>query len=136
MRVFKAIMTALLGIIVFAVSYLLTQIVIGGILNLLFDIPVINLLVAHLFESGDGDPTEFVALIGAVISYALVIWVNELIYKEDNTKGLSCIIAGSIILLIHIISFVINLVSGYGILANIAQALAAIVIISYGIQGI
>jgi hypothetical protein len=59
--------------------------------------------------------------------------VQEAMNKDDPTKGLSCVILGVCIALIHVISIVINLIYGESILKNIVQLIVGCIIFSSGI---
>lgn len=131
-RVFKAIATALLCLAIFGAVYLLAYLLLGGIIYVLSLIPVINWLVDLLFYIRGDTPDLMLSLFSPIVAYYTTMAAQEYINKEKPTRGLSCILLGIIITIIHVLSLVTNLIYGDGILKNIIQAIVGIVIFSSG----
>ena len=131
-RVLRAIMTALLGLIIFAAVYFLSYLIIGGIINLLLKIPVIDKLLGWMFHLRGDTPDMMLSVLAPTIAYFVTMGVQESINKASSTRGLSCMLIGIIIMVIHILSIVINLIYGDGILKNIIQSIAGFIFFSSG----
>lgn len=131
-KVFKAIMTALLGLIIFGLVYLLAYLILGGIIYLLLKVPVIDNLLGWLFHIRGDTPDMMLSVFAPTLAYFITMSAQEAINKDSSTKGLSCIILGITIIVIHGISIVSNLILGEGILKNIIQVVAGFVFFSSG----
>lgn len=135
-NIFKAIWTALLSLVAFGIAYILLYLIVGGILVILLNVPIINALVKYVFYIRGDSPDLMLSLMCPGIAYTLTMALQESINKNVPTRGLSCIICGVILLLLHIFSFAINLISGAGIIKNIVQAIVGFIILSKGVSDI
>lgn len=133
-KVFKAILTGLLGIAFFATVYILTSLIVGGVIYILMKIPLIDNLVGWFFYIRGDSPDLMLAILAPTIAYTLTKWLLVTINKDSPTQGLSCIVAGVIITIIHILSLILNLIYGESILFNISQAIAGLVLFLFGIS--
>ena len=131
-KVFKAIITALLASIIFITSYLLTYLIVGGVLYLLVRMPLIGKLIDLLFFFRGDTPDMALALLCPGVAYYVTMFAQAAMNKETRTRGLSCVLHGAGIVLLQVISIVINLIYGDGILANITQLVAGFAIFSGG----
>lgn len=131
-KVFRAIVTAFLTFFVFGAVYLLAYLILAGVIYVLSIIPLINRLVDLLFYWRGDSPDMLLSVLAPTIAYFVTMVVQESVNKNKPTRGLSCIILGILVTLLHIVSIVINLIYGDGILANITQAIAGIVILHNG----
>ena len=131
-RVFKAIMTALLGLTVFGLVYLLSYLIIGGIINLLLQIPVLDKLIGWIFRLRGDTPDMMLSILSPILAYYCTIAAQASINKDKPTRGLSCVLIGIIIMVIQVLSVFINLIYGDGILKNVTQAIAGFIIFAYG----
>lgn len=131
--VFKAIVTSLLAFIVFTVVYMVAYLIVGGVFYLLLKIPLIGRLVELLFYSRGDTPDMMLSLLCPGLAYLVTMAIQEALNKETPTKGLSCVILGVLIMLLHIISGVINLIYGEAILKNVVQLVTGFAIFSSGI---
>ena len=131
-KVFKAIMTALLGLLIFGVVYFLSYLIVGGIIALLLKIPVIDTLLGWLFRLRGDTPDMMLSMLSPTIAYFVTISAQTVINKDGPTRGMSCVILGIVIMVIHTLSIVINLIHGEGILKNIIQAIAGFIIYNSG----
>ena len=131
-KVFKAIMTALLGLLIFGLVYLLSYLIAGGIIYILSKIPIINRLVGFLFHVRGDTPDMMLSLLAPILAYLGTMAVQESINKDKPTRGVSCVILGACITILHIVFIVINLICGDGILNNIGQALAGLAFFTSG----
>ena len=132
-RIFKAIFTSILAFIIFAIVYLIGYLIIGGAIYLLSNIPLIGRLVGLLFFFRGDTPDMMLSLLCPGVAYLVTMATQEKINKDAPTRGLSCILLGIFVMLLHIASLIINLIYGNGILKNIAQTIAGFVIFSNGI---
>lgn len=132
-KVFQAIATSLLMFVAFYIVYLLTYLVAGGVIYLLTNIPLIRNLVGWLFSIRGDTPDMMLSLLCPGIAYLATMVMQEKINKDTPTRGLSCILLGLIIVPLHIISLIINLIYGNGILSNVVQIIAGSAIFYNGI---
>ena len=135
-KVFKAITTSLMAFAIFSVVYFLVYFLCGLAVNLLLEIPVIGKLVSLLFFFRGDTPDMALSLLSPGIAYFVIMAVQQKINKDSPTRGLSCILLGIFIVLLHIISLIINLIYGAGILKNVIQIVAGFVIFSNGMGDI
>lgn len=131
-RVFKAILTALLGLLTFGLVYFVSYVIVSGIISLLLKIPVIDKLLGWLFYVRGDTPDMMLSLMAPILAYYGTMAIQEYINKDKPTRGLSCILLGIFIMVLHIFSIVINLLYDGGILKNIIQAIAGFVIFNSG----
>lgn len=131
-KVFKSILTAILGALVFGGVFFLTALIVGGIIYLLTQIPVIGGLIEWLFYMRGDSPDLLIALLAPQLAYAAAKSVLSKINKDAPTLGLSCEIAGISIAAVHILSLVANLLAGDSVLFNIAQGIAGVVLFFFG----
>ena len=131
-RVFRSIWTAVLGLMAFSLSYFLVYLVIGGIIHLLSLIPLVGRLVDWIFSFRGDSPDLMLSMLCPIISYFISLCVLAHFNKETSTLSLSCRIMGIALIVIHIISLIINLIYGDGILKNIVQIIAGVLIAKYG----
>lgn len=131
-RVFKAILTALLGLVIFSLVYLLSYLIVGGIIYILSLIPVIGKLVDLLFYMRRDTPDMMLSLFSPILAYYCTMAAQEAINKDKPTRGISCVLLGIIIIVLHLFSIISNLLLGEGILKNIIQAIAGFVIFNSG----
>ena len=131
-KVFKAIMTALLSLLIFGVVYFLSYLIVGGIIALLLKIPVIDTLLGWLFRLRGDTPDMMLSMLSPILAYYCTMATQESINKDKPTRGLSCVLLGIVIVVLHIFSIISNLLLGEGILKNIIQAIAGIVIFNSG----
>lgn len=135
-KVFKAFITSLLAFIVFSVIYMVAYLIIGGAIYLLSKIPLIGRLVDLLFFFRGDTPDMMLSLLCPGIAYLVTMAAQEKINKETPTRGLSCILLGIFIMILHIVSLIINLAYGDGILKNVIQLIAGFIIFSNGMGDI
>lgn len=132
-RILKAIFTAILAFIVFGLVYLLTFLILGGIIYVLSIIPIIGGLVDLLFSIRGDSPDMLLATLSPTVAYITSKITIDKIGKTVSTTGLTCILVGIFILLVHIPSLIINIAYGEWFFPNITQALAGIVFMVKGI---
>lgn len=131
-RVFKAISTALLGLIVFGLIYFLTYLIAGGIIYVLSLIPIIGNLIDWLFQVRGDTPDMMLSILAPAVAYYGTLCMQSAINKDAPTRGLSCVILGVILVAIHALSLVSNLLTGGRILENITQSIAGFIIFKSG----
>ena len=127
-RIFRAIMTALLGLIIFGIAYFLVFIISGGIIYVLALIPIIN----WLFQARGDSPDMVITVLATVSAYYTTKAAVGAISKAMPTRRLSIMIVGGCLAVVHVISLAINLVGGEWILPNIVQAVAGVALFFYG----
>ena len=123
-RVFKSIVTALLGLVIFGLVYSLTYAIVGVVISLLSLVPLIGNLVDWLFYVRGDSPDMLLSILSPTIAFLCTMAALEAINKSKPTNRLACMILGIIMMVLHIWSLLINLLSGAGILNNIAQVIA------------
>ena len=131
-KVFKAIVIAILGIFLFYLSYIIFYLIIGGIIQILSSLPLIGTLLMWLFVLRGDTPDMMLSFLVPMISYFVVMLAQEKINKIDSTRGLSCEILGICLIVLNVVSLILNLFYGEGILKNIIQAITGIVFFSSG----
>lgn len=128
-KVLTSIGIALLGIILFSLSYLIVVLLIGLLFLLLDAIPLINKLVALLFSIRKDSPDMLAMLVGTVIAYNVCKWLIAKLSSDENVFSLSCIFSGGSILVFNVLFFIINITLNNAVLANIFLAIAGIILI-------
>lgn len=128
-KVLTSIGIALLGIILFSLSYFIVVLLIGLLFLLLDAIPLINKLVALLFSIRKDSPDMLAMLVGTVIAYNVCKWLIAKLSGDAKVFSLSCVFSGGTILAFNILFFVINIISNSTVLANIFFAIAGIIIL-------
>lgn len=131
-KVFTAILLAILGFFSFALSYLLSYFVLGGIVYGLSKIPLLGKLFDFIFFLRGDSPDLMLSLLCPGIAYMATIAILNALTKSNSTMGLSCIIIGVCIMLLQAIALVINLVYGEGIWKNIVLIIAGFMLLSSG----
>lgn len=131
-HIFRAILSALLLVLVFSFSFILTFLIVGSIVYILIKMPILGKLIDWLFYFRGDTPDFLVTAISAIIAYVASTEVSERINKDAPTIGLSCILVGSILALFHIPSLIINLIYHGNVMANIIQLVAGIGLIVHG----
>ena len=131
-KVFKAILTSVLAFIIFSVVYFLVYFICGLVVNLLLEIPVIGRLIDLLFFFRGDTPDMALSILSPGIAFFVTMAAQEKLHKDAPTKGLSCVLLGIIIVLLHIVSLFVNLIYGNGIFKNIVQIIAGFIIFSNG----
>lgn len=131
-QILKSVFSSLLALIVFSLVYFLVFLVLGGIILVLSNIPVIGSLVKLLFYFRGDSPDMMLSLMSPIVAYFVATALLEKINKLRANSGLACILLGVFILLIHVPSLVINLLAGDAFLANITQGIAGVVFIISG----
>ena len=132
-KVFKAIITSLLAYAIFSAVYFIVYLIFGLAIDFLLEIPVIGWLIDLLFFFRGDTPDMMLSLLSPGIAYLVTMAAQLKINKETPTRGLSCILLGIFIMLLHIVSLIINLIYGDGIFKNIIQAIAGFFIFSSGL---
>lgn len=130
--IFKAIMSALLGLIIFGLVYIMSYIIVSLIIYVLSLIPLIGGFVDWLFYVRGDSPDLMLSILSPTVAYFVTMFSLESINKSCPTFGLSCVILGICLLVLHIASIVLNLLAGEDILKNIVQAIAGVLIFIAG----
>lgn len=125
--IFKAVATALLGLIIFGLVYLLSYIIFGLIIYVMTLIPLLESLVDLLFYVRGDTPDLMLSILSPTLAYYCTKAALESINKNKSTFGLSCMIQGISLIVLHIVSIVLNSLSGAGILKNIVQVIVGFV---------
>ena len=131
-KVFKAIITSLVAFTFFSVVYFLVYFLCGLLINLLLKIPLIGWLIDLLFFFRGDSPDMVLSILSTGVAFFVTMTIQEKINKEAPTRGLSCVLLGIFIVLLHIVSLIINLIYGDGILKNVIQIIAGCIIFSGG----
>ena len=131
-KVFKAILTSVLGSCIFFLSYLLSYLIVGGILYLLSEIPIIGNLVDLLFYFRGDSPDLMLSLLCPAVAYGATIITQEFINNDAPTRGLSCLLIGVGIVLLQVICLVLNLYYGEGVWTNIVLIITGAITSIYG----
>lgn len=127
-KIFKAILTSVLGFFAFTLSYLLAYLIFGGIIYVLLKIPLIGRLIDLIFFFRGDSPDLMLSLLCPGVAYFVTMSLQEKINKEAPTRGVSSVLLGIFIMLLNIASLIINLIYGDGILKNVIQIIAGLVI--------
>lgn len=128
-KVLTSIGIALLGIILFSLSYFIVVLLIGLLFLLLDAIPLINKLVALLFSIRKDSPDMLAMLVGTVIAYNVCKWLIAKLSGDAKVFSLSCVFSGGFILVFNVLFFIINITLNNAVLANIFLAIAGIILI-------
>ena len=123
-RVFRAIMSALLGLVIFGIVYFLVFIIYNGIIYVLTLIPLVKNIVNWLFQVRGDSPDMVATFLAALTAYYATKTAVVAISKAIPTRRLSLMIVGACLVVVHVISLGSNLVHGEWILPNIVQAVA------------
>lgn len=131
-KVFKAIITSIVAFAVFSAVCFLVYFICGLAINLLLEIPVIGWLIELLFFFRGDSPDMVLSILSPGVAFFVTMTIQEKINKEAPTRGLSCVLLGIFIVLLHIVSLIINLIYGDGIFKNIIPIIAGCIIFSGG----
>ena len=133
-KVFKAFVTSLVAFVMVSVVHFVVYLLCGLTIDLFLKIPVIGWLIDLLFFFRGDTPDMALSILSPIIAYFVTLGVQEKMNKETPTRGLSCVLLGILIILLHIVSLIINLIHGDGILKNVIQIIAGYVIFNGGIS--
>lgn len=125
----KAILSAALSLVAFGAVYFLVFLVLGGIIYLLSKVPVINLLVDFIFYLRGDSPTMMLTILSTITAYIVIGTLLAKLTKTRSTERLACILSGCFMVIIHAVSFFLNLTYGESVIPNIVQAIAGILLI-------
>lgn len=132
-KVLKSIFLAIISFVVFYLSYLLVYLLISAAITLLSKLPIIGFLIDWIFYIRGDTPDMMLSLLCPMVSfytaYGSIVAMSQ---KQEATTNLSAKILGVLLVSINIISVIINLIYGEGILKNICVIIAGILIFSSG----
>lgn len=128
-HIVKAILSAILALIAFGAVYFLAFLILGGIIYLLSQVPVVNLLVDLIFYLRGDSPTMMLTILSTITAYIATKTFLAKFSRTRSTERLAGILSGSLIVIIHVISFLLNLVYGESVFPNIIQAIAGILMV-------
>lgn len=131
-KILRAIITSLLTFFVFGAVYMLVYLIIGGILEILSMIPLISGLIDLLFYFRRDNPDMMLSILSPTISFFISMATQVALNKDNPTRGLSLILLGIYIMLLHIVSIPINIIYGEGILKNIVQVIVGFIFFNSG----
>lgn len=130
-KVLKSIFLALISFVVFYLSYLLVYLLIGGAITLLSKLPVVGFLIDWMFSIRGDTPDMALSLLCPIVSFYTSYGSIEAMSKnQEATTNLSAKILGVLLVSVNVISVIINLLYGEGILKNICVIIAGILIFS------
>ena len=132
LSIVRGILCFIPAVITFAVSYLLVFILLVLLFELLFNIPVIGSLLGFFFHKRGDSPEILASIIGAGSAVLSTCSIVIKMSKSTRTAGLSCLLTGVVVFVIHAISFVLNIVHGEPVFPNIFQAIAGLFLITTG----
>lgn len=124
-NIIKSILSAILALLVFGLTYILAKLIVVGIAFLLSCIPIIGTLI----NSPDNILPD---ALPAVVAYLLTVLLIEKCNKNPGTQALACSITGMSIIVLHILSLILNLRYNESIWPNIIQGCAGIGLFSHG----
>ena len=129
-KVGKAILCALLCLVVFSLIQILSSLLILLIGAVISVIPLIGKIFNFLFEVlRNESPLAFATITSVFISYYTTSFVQNKLMSDSSTKKVSRRILGIIILVLHILSLITNIMYDGNIFANIACILAGLAFI-------
>lgn len=124
---FKGILFSIVDIFVFLVVYFLLFFILGIFFDFLTKIPLLKTLLGWLFKARGDSPSMLVCILSAISGFMSVIYCNSKLIKSPKVAGVSFIIFGAALLIIHIIFLIINVASGGWLFPNIIQGIAGAV---------
>lgn len=124
-NIIKAILSTILALLVFGLTYILARLIIVGIASVLSCIPIIGTLI----NSPDNILPD---ILPAAVAYLLTVLIIEKCNKNPGTQALTCSITGMSIIVVHILSLILNLRYNESIWLNIIQGCAGICLFSHG----
>lgn len=133
-QVGRAILFGIIALFVFYVCYLVLTLAVSLVFTLLSKIPIINRLVAALFEIRGDSPSILAAFIAFIYSYSATEWVLGRFCDIRATEQLSWIITGVLLLILNALFLFSNISSGQPFILNIIFCICGIVMIVRGRQ--
>lgn len=129
-KYFISIISTISALVVFLIAYLLANLILAFLVNLMLDLPIVGFLLNRLLFFRGDSTSSFVVTFAALIAAAATLFLIIKIAPHEPTYRLTCTITGVIIMVIHALSAIINLVTGAGIWANLMQFIAGYIIFS------
>lgn len=130
-RVFISILSSLFFLIIYFLVYTLFYLLLGSAILLLLKVPIIKNILSWYFYREVG-PQAFLPLICVFFCVTAILFLAEKMLKDSPTLGLSCILTGVFLCILHAVSLVINLVFGDPFWANIIQIIAGGILVKEG----
>lgn len=125
-KVFRAIVTAVLSLIVFFLAYTLSFLVLGLVVNLLISIPILGKIISIFFYLRGDSPEMMLCILCTIACCLLIRFLQGKLNKHEKTQALSTIILASIILAVQVPSLIINIIAGEWVFVNIIHIIASI----------
>lgn len=131
----KAFFLSLLALVVFYLSFLVAYLVIGLILDFLFNFPIIGKVLTLFFKNKLNPQKWVLAIICPCISRFIASFMLLLLSKDNmKTLGVSETMIGSYLIVLNVIAIVLNVIyNGFsGIFTNICVIIAGISFLNSG----
>lgn len=123
----KGVLLSILSNLIFAISLLIISVVIYYLSSFIEVIPIIGKAITYSFFNVDSIIPE---VFSCVTSYSIIKWIINKWAKTESETNYIHLTIFAVLLITHIPSFVINLLSENSIRANIAMIIYALFFIT------
>lgn len=130
--IFKSIPLSILGALEVHLIYGITNFIVLILLWLISYIPIIKNIVWYLFSLAENTPNGFAAVVATMVAYFGFIATSECVIKKVETKKLTLILTGILLVVFNVLYVIINLVYNDPFFVNILLTIAGVVIIFKG----
>ena len=131
-KVFRAILAAILALIIYTLIYLLVFLVLGFAILYLSEIPILGTIIEYFFYLRRDTPDLMLSVLAPSLGCFIAMAIQEKIAKHKRTIGLSYILFGVFLVLLHTYALLLNLSYNAGILKNIIQIIAGAAVLVRG----
>ena len=131
----KAFFLSVLALVVFYLTFLITYLVIGGLLKFIYDSPILVKILSLLVKDKLNPPEWVLSMICPCASRFVSSLILFLLCKNNSkTLGLSETMIGSYLIVLNVIAIVLNVIyNGFsGIFTNICVIIAGISFLNSG----
>lgn len=127
--IWKSILCIIPCLAIFFITRLLTALLLSFAVVIISYIPILSTLLQALLHLRKESPLILATTLSVIIAYLLTTFVQRKMMKDIPTLKLSRRILGIIIALVHILSFISNLIHGGNIYANILCFISGMVFV-------
>lgn len=114
------------------ISYGALNVILSLVLYMLWEVPVVGVLIKLLISKREQSADEFVLTIAMIISLLFVCLVLSKVVKNEKTLNLSLFIFGVLIIVINGVALLGSIINGSGMYSYITAIIAGIYVVCVG----
>lgn len=123
-EIILSILLSLVWIVVLYLIALLALLIIVPIITFIFELPVISTVLGFLLKWSDSYLPEIVYGASAILAIGAIKSLADKIIKNENIHNLSLKISGIAVIALNVIFFIVNIINGAPVTANIMFAIS------------